>query len=192
MLLQVNRKVSSKNFTTRREQLSIFKQSTEESGLVHSGSCKTQNIKSESEKTEYANNDVEQMQTSWLSKGSANGNINLENGKSQLWKSDEQKEDIFLKNIESTNKVIHNESILSANLVKEKDKIDSSYRDYEKLGTVSAHSNLRKEIIDNAVENLATELDTSTTKNTEMKENSLPDVYSRAVDRTLKVEGLIF
>ena len=178
MLLQINRKVSSKNFTTRREQLSIFKQSTEESGLVHSGSCKTQKLKSESEKIEYPNKDVEQMQTSCLNKDSANGNIDLENGKSQLWKSDEQIGDIFMKNIESTNKIIHNESILSTNLVKEKDKTDSSYRDWEKVGTVSAHSSLRKEIIDNAFVNLATELDTSTTKNTEMKENSLPDVYS--------------
>ena len=177
MLLQINRKVLSKNFITRGERLSIIKQSSEESGLAYSDFCKTQEVTAESEKVEYTNNDVKQIQTSWISKDSAIGMINLENGPSQLSKCDEQIGDIFTKKIRSTNKDIHNGSILSTNLVKENDDINSSYRNWEKLGIASAQSNLGKEIIDIPVEGLATELDTSTTKNTEMKEISLPDAY---------------
>ena len=177
MLLEINRKVLSQNFTTRGEQLSIVKQSSEESGLAYSDYCKTQKVTGEPENIEYANNNVEQMQTSWISKDSAGGMINLEKGKSELSKCDEQIGDIFTKKIRSTNKDIHNESILPTNLVKENDNINSSYRDWEKLGAVSAQSNLGKEIIDFPIEGLATELDTSATENTEMKESSLPDVY---------------
>ena len=174
MLMQTNRRVLSKNFTTRGVRLSIFKQSSEERGLAYSDYRK---VKGESEKTEYTNNDVEQMQTSWISEDSASGIINLENGQSQLLKCDERIGDIFTKKIRSTNKDKHNESILSKNSIKENDKTNSSCRDWEKLGTVSAQGNLGKEIIDIPVKDLATEMDTPTTKNTEMEEISLPDVY---------------
>ena len=188
MLLQINRRVLSKNFATRVERLSIIQQSSEESGLAYSDYCKTQEVTGESEKIEYTNKDVEQMQTSWISEDSASGMINLENGQSQLLKCDEQIGDIFTKNIRSTSKDKHNKYILTTNLIKENDKTNSSHKDWEKLGTVSAQSKLEKEIIDIPVEGLTSKLDMSTTKNTEMKEISLPDVYSANDKKDYHVE----
>ena len=115
-------------------------------------------------KIEGANKDMQQKQTSWKKEGSANAEFDSENDQSKLWKTCKQIAGIYSERVESTPKYLCDESIVSTNLVEEKDKISSSYKDCEKLGTVFAHSDHRKKIIDIVDEYLVVELNTPATK----------------------------
>ena len=164
MLLQINKKVISKKFPTRRERLGITEHSPEKSSLANSDYYVTQKIIGETVKIEGANKDMQQKQTSWKKEGSANAEFDSENDQSKLWKTCKQIAGIYSERVESTPKYLCDESIVSTNLVEEKDKISSSYKDCEKLGTVFAHSDHRKKIIDIVDEYLVVELNTPATK----------------------------
>ena len=164
MLLQINKKVISKKFTTRRERLGITEQSPEKSSLANSDYCVTQKIIGKTVKIEGTNKDMQLKQTSWKIEGSANAEFDSENDQSKLWKTYEQITDIYSERVESTPKYLCDESIVSTNLVAEKDKISSSYKDRKKLGTVTVHSGQRKKIIDIVDEDLVVELHTPAAK----------------------------
>ena len=97
---------------------------------------------------------MEQKQTPWKEEDSANVEFD----------SDGQISDIYSESVESTLKYICDESIVSTNFVEEKDKIDLSYKDCEKLGTVSAHSDHTKEITDLVDEDLVVKLNKAATR----------------------------
>ena len=109
-------------------------------------------------KIECPNKDIEQKQTSWKKEDPANAEFDSGNDQSKLWKTNEQIGDIFSERVGSTLKDICDEGIVSTNLVEERDKIDSTYKVCENVGTVSPHSDRRKEINDPVVEDLAVEL----------------------------------
>ena len=164
MLLQINKKVISKKFTSRGGRLGITERSPEKNSLANSDYYVTQKIIEKTVKIEGINKDMEQKQTSWKKEGSANAEFDSENDQSKLWKTYEQITDICSERVESTPKYLCDESIVSTNSVEEKDKITSSYKDCEKLGTVYVHSDHRKEIIDIVDEDLVVELNTPATK----------------------------
>ena len=164
MLLQVNKKVISNKFTTITERLGIAERSPEKSSLANSDHYITQKIIEETVKTEWTNKDMEQKQTSGKMEDSANAELDSGNDQSKLWKTDEQISNLYSERVELRHNYICDESIVSTNLVEEKDKIDSSYKDCEKLGTFSVHSDHRKEIIDLVNEDQVVELNTPITR----------------------------
>ena len=104
------------------------------------------------------------LETSWKEEDSANAEFDSGNDQSKLWKKDGQISDIYSESVESTLKYICDENIVSTNFVEEEGKIDLSYKDCEKLGTVSAHSDHTKEIIDLVDEDLVVELNKPATR----------------------------
>ena len=164
MLIQVNQKVISKKFTTRTERLGIAERPPEKISLANSDHHINQKIIEKTVKTEWTNKDVEQMQTSRKKEDSANAELDSGNDQSKLWKTDEQISNLYSERVESTPNYICDESIVFTNLVEEKGKIDSSYKDCEKLGTFSVHSDHRKEIIDLVDEDLIVELNAPITR----------------------------